>query len=342
MRKTWLVSVGCVLASIGACAEAPRVPPKAAPSVASAPSSSSAPVVASASSSVPSVSLLPVPGAKVVTINDPSLRARVLSAASGDAFPWKPAPSLSGGLRGLAFGMTGDEARAAAPGFAAAFKEGKTSAKWLPLGPAKARVRIEDFGVDMIELDYPSEAIARSTLEAAWGKPRDGDSAFNWKVWTNAEHSIRATLMRGDGQQLTRLELLPYRPLAELIADGGELAWNGKHVLDCTAAELAPAMKGKVGDDLQLLPTELSSGHLPMRVVEDKGAIARYTLGIDFTYDRPVRETIRAALEKHFGAGTKDKDCMDFPPTKAGVRARACVVYSQWQITIERATINPW
>jgi hypothetical protein len=330
------VRPGWLLFSVAtfACGEA--VPAKVPPRAAAPPSIPSASASASASSA-----RLPVPSAKLVTISEPSLRARVLSTDT--VFPSKPAPSLSGPLRGLAFGMTGDEARAAAPGFSAAFREQKKpETKWLPLGGGRSRVRIEDFGVDMIEVEFPSEAIATSTLEAAWGKPRDGDSAFQWKVWTNVEHSTRATLMRGDGPELTRLELLPYRPLSELVADGGELSWNGKHLLDCTVAELALAMRGKAGDDLQMLPTELSSGHLPLRVFDREGSVSRYILGIDFTYDRPVRETIRAALEKHFGTGTKDKDCIDFQPTKSGVRARACVVATQWQITIERATINPW
>jgi hypothetical protein len=76
-------------------------------------------------------------------------------------------------------------------------------------------------------------------------------------------------------------------------------------------------------------------------VIEKDGHVARYTLGIDFTYDRPVEQTVRAALEKHFGAGTKDDKCTQFAP-RNGVRARACIVYTQWQITIEREVINPW
>jgi hypothetical protein len=287
-----------------------------------------------------------VPTAVASNASDPRVRARVSSATAGDTFPSRPAPSLSGPLRGLAFGMSAAEARAAAPGFAAAFRvyaEADTRDTWLPLGSGKGRVRIHRHGLDMIEIEYPTAAVARSTLTAAWGEPHAGESAFEWKVWTNREHSIRAVLMKADND-LRRVELLPYRPLAELLADGGELSFAGKHLLDCTEAELAPLLGHKSGPDAQLLPTELSSGHIPLRVRTAAGAVDQYTLGVDYTYARETAATIEAALAKHFGRPTPEaaepgskKACRTYAPSPRGVHARACDLYSQWQITVARA-----
>lgn len=280
-----------------------------------------------------------------MTLRDPALRARVLSAETGADFPWKPAPSLSGPLRGLAFGMSADEARKAAPAFAPAFEDYAVSAaspvKWLPLGNGTARVRIYKRGLDMIEVRFPDAAAATKALEAAWGPAKVGVSGFSWHGWFNREHGIRAVLMKGDGDALDRLELLPYRPLDELMADGGELSWNGKHLLDCTLDELAEALAVKSGEDVQMLPIELSSGHIPLRVAAKDGRVVRYTIGIDYTYDAPISATVQAALQKHFGVGTKEppapyskKECTRFPATVANVAARACVYYKQWQITL--------
>lgn len=290
---------------------------------------------------------LGVPRAAASNATDAAVRARVLSAAVGDAFPWRPAPSLSGPLRGLAFGMTAAEARAAAPAFAGAFRvytDRDVSDAWLPLGAGKARVRIHRHGVDMIEIEYPTAAVARATLTAAWGEPHAGEGAFEWKVWTNREHAIRAVLMKAD-DTLRRVELLPYRPLAELLADGGELSHGGKHLLDCTEADLAPLAAHRSREDLQLLPTELSSGHIPLRLHVTAGAIDRYTLGVDYTYAREAAAAIEAALTAHFGLGAPEPAeppskarCWTYPPTAGGVHARACDVHSQWQITVARAS----
>jgi len=243
--------------------------------------------------------------------------------------------------------MTADEARKAAPTMGTALKIYEPSspeAKWLPVGAAKGQIRVLKWGVDMIELVYPSEATAKKTLETAWGKPTLGDSAFRWHLWTNPTAGIRATLMPGNENKLTRLELLPYRPLAELASDGFELAFKGAHLLDAKPEALTSIARSREDTDFQLLPTELSSGHIPMHVTIRDAAIVNYTIGVDFTYDKPVRETVENAVIAHFGKGTKipaplfsSKVCTAFPPTTSGVHARACVILTQWQITIARS-----
>jgi hypothetical protein len=196
------------------------------------------------------------------------------------------------------------------------------------------RARVESWGVDMIELVYPSEAAVAKAV-APWGKPRDGDSGFRWSVWTNASAGIRAIQMQGETRARDRVELLPFRPLAELLASGGELAFEGKHLLDVDRSLLAALPKA--GDSYQMLPTELSSGHIPLQV-DAKG----YTLGVDWTYDHAVREEVKRLLVAHWGEASDESDeplsrksCMRFAP-KGGVRARACTLYTQWQITIAR------
>src|SRR5262249_46962612 len=151
------------------------------------------------------------------------------------------------------------------------------------------------------EVIYPSGAVARQVLDAAWGSPKRGDSPFSWQVWTNPEHSIRAVLMPGDHDQPDRLRLLPFRPPPGLPPARGELAWAGKHLLDCTAGELTPLVTQTIDDDLQVLPVELSGGYLPLHIQLKDNNVARYTLGIDFTYDWPIRDQVFAALTKHFG-----------------------------------------
>jgi len=210
-------------------------------------------------------------------------------------------------------------------------------AKWISMGAAKARVRVsEERGVNMIELVYADEAAAARAV-APWGKPFDGDSRFRWSVWTNGTAGIRAVLMPGeDGHKRTRVELLAFRPLAELLADGGELAFEGVHLLDVDPSRLKSLPRSR--DDIQMLPVELSSGSIPLRL-EATG----YTVGIDATYHHPLEGEVRKMLVAHWGAAQEEpreppspKSCIRFAP-RAGVRARACLLQTQWQITISRS-----
>jgi hypothetical protein len=315
--------------------------PAPAPSAAApAPSISVSALPSASVAAAPSPALLPVP--KTVAMSMRDIRARVLAAKTGPKFPMAPAPSLSGIFSGLAFGMTSAEAKAAAPAITEGIRDytaSPTNDKWISAGPAPARVRIDKYGVDMIELEFASEVTALSTLEAAWGKPRVGDSGFRWHVWLNPTHSIRAVVLEGEKQKLTRLELLPYRPLAELLADGGELALAGKHLLDATTKDLA-LLPGD-GENYHLLPGELTSGHLPLKITVKDDRVVSYILGVDWTYDHPVEQQVRSALEKHFGPATPEpadpwskKTCVTFP--QKTVRTRACTLYKQWQIEIQR------
>ena len=91
---------------------------------------------------------------------------------------------------------------------------------------------------------------------------------------------------------------------------------------------------------MQLLPTELSGGNIPLSFRFAGERLERYSLGIDYTYAREARAGIERAIDAHFGASTPEpqtfdaRECRRFAPTKDGVHARVCNVRSQLQVTI--------
>lgn len=228
-------------------------------------------------------------------------------------FPAAPGPSLSGPFWGLRFGMKSDEAKLIAPGLAPAmrvFGSNSESARgeWRSVGPAKMRLRIHDdaSGLSMIELVYPDEATALTTLTAAWGRPEEPPSSFRWRFWTNATAGVRATLMPGEGERSNRVELMDYRPLEDFI--NTELTMHrGRPILGSSRAALADlptAQTDPTSSDtlFQLRATERSSGHLPYKVYWEKDRVKRVSTQVDYTYDRGVKARVPMLLANRFGA----------------------------------------
>jgi hypothetical protein len=261
----------------------------------------------------------------LLTNVDTAVRARQL-ALGVDQMPGGKAPAL---LRGLAFGMAEAEAARVAP-----------VGQWTKQSAGvRSRIRVDTkLGVHMVEFEFPSEASAHRAT-SSWGKPSEGQSGFQWASWTHPEAGVRGIWMKGDGPTRTRLELMPFRSLENLLASGGELAFEGRHLLDVDLEKLAGLPRSR--EDIQMLPTEFSSGYIPLRVAK-----GRYTLGIDATYHRPVSDAVRALLSRHWGAPvsagssnpvreTGEPAC-DVYPARNDVAAVACLERTQWLITIAR------
>lgn len=282
--------------------------------------------------------LLPVPATRVPTFDDETLRARTTSADVGDTFPWRPAPSLSGPLRGLAFGVPrADAEKAMLPSSA--------------IGPGKFTPVFGPEGLRLVEIRYPSVTVARAALEPAWGPPhREALKSGELFTWKNAAHAIRATMIV-DGDEPAILVIEPYVRAAELLADGGELSWRGRHLLDWTREELRGVWKLTpscidIGfESVGLVATE--EGVLTSLIVPTQSdwklPIASYTLVVDTIPDA------MSALERHFGPRKKHpvgceplfpgrdlEPCWTFPATAAGVRAEAVIARDSAYITIRR------
>ena len=194
------------------------------------------------------------------------------------------------------------EVQAAAPSIWPAFLYTEDPSKGdIPLTLAGGRLSglVYDLGLDRVSVRYKSFATARKVLSQAWGDPIEEEGGD--LIWENPERGTYALLM--PFEQTAELWLQPYLPIAEVLADGGEFAWNGKHLLDSTVEELDPVLINALSTCLHSYARDgdLIVGRLGLRV--DTGSVNAYE--IDGLYYPSAIKVLETKLQK---VGTKDSE----------------------------------
>ncbi|MBL8721720.1 MAG: hypothetical protein JNL79_37385 [Myxococcales bacterium] len=193
------------------------------------------------------------------------------------------------------------EVQAASPSIWPAFHYTEDPSKGgipLTLGGGRLSGLVYQLGLDRVSISYKSFATARKALTQAWGDPVEEGGDL---IWVNPERGTHAVLM--PFEQTAELWLQPYLPIAEVLADGGEFSWNGKHLLDSTVEELEPVLINALSSCLHSYARDgdLIVGQLGLRVQE--GSVNAYE--IDGLYYPDAIKVLEAKLQK---VGTKGSE----------------------------------
>ena len=231
-----------------------------------------------------------------------------LSPADAKDFPSKIGPALSGPLAKLRWGMTGDEAKAAAPDLVKAMEirmpndvnDADAPEPWLPFAGGEIQLKVGNFGLSSIKLRYRDRAAALAAL-AVWKAPDRPDNAHGFEFWSSAKGGMRALLRPDDDGAV--VELSPFVPLADQLGKGLVFAPGGKPLLGRARADvcLASIFDDAKPDTFVLPSSEHSSGYLAMKVSWQDEKVESYRLVVDYTYDRAVRDAIPKLLAKKLG-----------------------------------------
>ncbi|MBK7399063.1 MAG: hypothetical protein IPJ34_22955 [Myxococcales bacterium] len=241
---------------------------------------------------------LAVPKATIPSLTIPSVRAHFL-VTTPSPFPSMDGPSLSGSLRGLAFGMSASEIKATFPLWEAFDYGGKSKPSPKAVHAGLLSGSVFGLGLHRVAITYPSLAAAKKSLTATWGSPRAHQGSL---VWHDAESWVVATLEPSNGGAVLFLE--PWVPLAETLRDGGELAWMDKHLLDAEVQQLAPVLVEALRSCLRtegMLEGDLVDGRLGVYSTPT-GGVARYVLQIIDPYEEAL-PLLKAKLVKVSSVG---------------------------------------
>lgn len=237
-------------------------------------------------------------------------------------------PELPGPLAGLKFGMTAEEAKAAAPVLEDGGKfleeyNGAYFSYYIPDDGGKlksASLQVE--GSDMAKI-----------LTEAWGEPSKGEDLGKPKFfWFNEAKKMRATVSQGYGKE-NEVQFEAYLPAKELLGEGKETLGFEKAdrpLLGATHADLSSKyadvleeltkeeaekqrenIKKLTGHDLgeaspssniDLLPTEYGSQFTRVNphFAED-GKIDRFRVGIDFEPFPAAKDEILGMIKAKWG-----------------------------------------
>ncbi len=255
-----------------------------------------------------------------------------------EGFFTSKAPELQGPHAKLKFGMTEEEAKAAAPemfegkypGVDSAEYEGVSFDAYFPKKTGK---------LQSLTVKLP-KAGALDALKAAWGEPKEGeDLGKKQQHWFNAEAGVRAVLKDGFGEDMD-LVLTPYVPAAQLIgADKGvpfgfekdqailgatdeqlktafaayyvatskeEAEKQRKAIEKMAEKDLSALGAAKPSVHLDLPPTEWGSYWTRVNVTwSDDGKVERYRFGVDYEPHPAAKDEILGLLKAKFGEPTE-------------------------------------
>ena len=248
-----------------------------------------------------------------------------------------PAP-----FAGITPGMTAEEAKKANPELP---EDGTIKTEEYPDTWFNVDIDDDTKLVSRVFFNLPKDK-AVAAAKAAWGEPKEGtdlDRKVSW--WFNPEAGLRMSMMDAFSEGETSVEITRYWPLAKLIGEGPEIAFEkDAPLLGLTVAELeqkypdyikkesaedaaktqedvaklagdeAKALMGKpsASVDLEYPPTEWGKFWTPIQISwDDEGKIERYWFAIDYEPHPAARDEIMAFLKKKWGEPKEEEDLGD-------------------------------
>ncbi|MEX1363510.1 MAG: hypothetical protein AB1Z98_10310 [Nannocystaceae bacterium] len=277
-------------------------------------------------------------------------------------------PELPGPLATLAFGMTADEAKKAAPSLEDGRKfldeyGGAYFSYYVPDDTGKLnRASLQIEGADMAKL-----------LTEAWGEPKKGEDLGKPKFfWFNEAKKMRATVSQGYGQE-DEVQFEAYLPAQELLGDGKATLGFEKadrpllgatreqfiksyaDVLETLTEEEAEKklkeLEKLAGNDLSALGPDAASSNIDLLPTEygseltrvypnfaDDGTIDRFRVGIDFEPVPEAKEEILALIKAKWGEPTEEEkygDTILVFSEDPRVTVKEDTISKKWDVEVE-------
>jgi hypothetical protein len=228
-------------------------------------------------------------------------------------------------------GASLEEVRKAYPGVFVEQKEdkakGNSELSWFELPPTPYEVywtrvyahpaagKISDLSISITYRDNPKakdEILA--AFEKAWGK---GTEIKDYSdrvtlVWLDPASGRRAHLDATMIEGSMDLKINSYTPVEKFLGDGTDkLGWESTPVIGLTDADLEktyPQYVDKSSDGSVMLKapgTEWEDYTLVQFHKDDQGKVKQYVFSLSYRSNPAAKDTIKAALQKKWGAGTE-------------------------------------